>query len=111
MIVDHPISERPAGSLIARELAAVAASSILYPFGFGKRHRMTPRRREQRTVVLVHGYLANRSTLYPLEAYLRLRGVRQIHTFDYRSSDDIEPAARALREHLRRTVRGGRIDL
>lgn len=111
MIADYPASERTARSLIARELAAFAASSLLYPFGFGQRRRTTRRAREQRTVVLVHGYLANRSTLYPLAAYLRLRGIKQIHSFDYRSTAGIEPSARALREHLRRTVRGGRIDL
>src|SRR4051794_35730046 len=51
MIVDYPASDRPAGSLIARELAAFAASSLLFPFGLGRRRRTTRRAREQRTVV------------------------------------------------------------
>ena len=63
------------------------------------------------TVVLVHGYLANRSALFPLGRYLRWRGVRPVLSFNYRSSDGIEQGAMALRSFLRRHVRGGRIDL
>jgi pimeloyl-ACP methyl ester carboxylesterase len=62
-------------------------------------------------VVLVHGYGGNRSAFLPLATYLRARGVKRILGFDYRSSNGIERAARELRDYLRWSVRGGRIDL
>jgi triacylglycerol esterase/lipase EstA (alpha/beta hydrolase family) len=111
MIADYPASTEPAPRLVARELLAMAAAGVLYPFGLGRQRRRTGRARAQRTVVLVHGYLANRSTLLPLAAYLRLRGCRQILAYDYRSSAGVERAAVGLRDYLRAHVRGGRIDL
>ncbi len=111
MIRDYPVSTQPAWRLIAQEVLALAAAAALFPLGMRRSRRRTRRRRNQRTVVLVHGYLANRSTLFPLAAYLRLRGVRQVLSFDYDSRGGIERAALALREYLRRNVRGGRIDL
>jgi pimeloyl-ACP methyl ester carboxylesterase len=111
MLPDHPPSRVPTWRLVVREGAAFLAAGALFPFGTWSSERRTPRRREQRTVVLVHGYLANRSTLYPLAAYLRLRGVEQVLTFNYDSSLGVERGARALRAYLRRHVRGGRIDL
>jgi pimeloyl-ACP methyl ester carboxylesterase len=81
------------------------------PFGIRSPSRRTPRARDQRTVVLVHGYLANRSTLFPLAAYLRLRGLRQILQFNYDSRAGVERGALGLRAFLRQHVRGGRIDL
>ncbi|HZS37416.1 MAG TPA: alpha/beta fold hydrolase [Polyangia bacterium] len=112
MIDDFPVSDQPAARIVGRELLAFAASSLLYPFGLARpKAARTARQAEQRTVVLVHGYLANRSTLLPLATYLRLRGIRPVHAFDYRSTEGVERAAIALREHLKRTVRGGRIDL
>ncbi|MGO8970737.1 MAG: esterase/lipase family protein [Myxococcaceae bacterium] len=108
---DFPASARPARVLVAREVAALAAFSLLHPFGWRAQRKRTPRRREQRTVVLVHGYGANRSSFLPLSAYLRAHGMRQILAFDYRASAGIEHAARALRDYLRHAVRGGRIDL
>ena len=112
MITDLPPSTRRARELVAREVAAFVGASLLYPFGLRRaRPKPTPRVAEQRTVVLVHGYLANRSTLLPLHAYLKLRGVDRVLAFDYDSSAGIERSARALREFCRRHVRGGRIDL
>ena len=111
MIRDHPTSTRPTWQLIAREAAAFAAAGLLMPFGIRSPQRRTPRARDQRTVVLVHGYLANRSTLFPLAAYLKLRGVKQILHFNYDSRDGVERGALALRRFLRQHVRGGRIDL
>jgi triacylglycerol lipase len=107
---DFPASDRPASRLVAREVAAVAFFSLLHPFGWRPQHKRTARRAEQRTVVLVHGYGANRSAFLPLSAYLRAHGVHQILAFDYRASAGIEHAARALKEYLRRSVRGGRVD-
>jgi pimeloyl-ACP methyl ester carboxylesterase len=111
VIQDYRVSERPAWHLIAQEALGVAAAAALFPFGIKRSRRRTPRQPEQRTVVLVHGYLANRSALFPVAAYLRLRGVKQTLSFNYSASAGIEQAALALREYLRRHVRGGRIDL
>ncbi len=111
MIHDYRMSERPAWRLVAQEAAGVVAAAALFPFGIRGSARRTPRHPNQRTVVLVHGYLANRSTLFPAAAYLRFRGFKQILSFNYSSSDGVEQAALALREYLRRSVRGGRIDL
>jgi pimeloyl-ACP methyl ester carboxylesterase len=111
LIRDLPTSRQPAWRLIAQEAAAFAAAGLLMPFGIRSPRRRTPRARDQRTVVLVHGYLANRSTLFPLAAYLRLRGVKQVLQFNYDSRAGVERGALALREFLRQHVRGGRIDL
>ncbi len=111
MIQDYPASTQPVWRLLAQEALAFAAAAALFPFGIRRPRRRTPRQPDQRTVVLVHGYLANRSTLFPLAAYLRLRGMRQVLSFNYASSAGIERAALDLREYLRRHVRGGRIDL
>jgi pimeloyl-ACP methyl ester carboxylesterase len=111
VIQDYRASERPAWRLIAQEALGVAAAAALFPFGIKRSRRRTPRRPDQRTVVLIHGYLANRATLFPVAAYLRLRGVKQVLSFNYSSSAGVEQAALALREYLRRHVRGGRIDL
>lgn len=108
---DFPPSERPLSSLIGSELLALAASSLLFPFGLGASRRRTARRAEQRTIVLVHGYLGNRSSFYPLALYLRARGLGSLLSFSYSAAGGIERAALALRESLRRRVRGGRIDL
>jgi triacylglycerol lipase len=108
---DFPTSKRPASVLVAQEVAALAFFSLLHPFGWRKAKAKTDRRANQRTVVLVHGYGANRSMFLPLRAYLRAHGVRQVLAYDYPSSRGIEQAARGLREYLRRHVRGGRVDL
>jgi triacylglycerol lipase len=112
MIVDLPPSKRTARELVAREVAAVLGASLLFPFGVARaRLRPTPRKAEQRTIVLVHGYLANRSTLMPLRAYLKMHGIGPVLSFDYPSTLGIERSARALKEFCRTHVRGGRIDL
>jgi pimeloyl-ACP methyl ester carboxylesterase len=111
VIEDFPASEQPAWQLVARESLALLAAGALYPFGIAAQRRSTPRKPAQRTVVLVHGYLANRSTLLPLAGYLRWRGLRQVLAFNYPSSAGVERGAIALRDYLRRHVRGGRIDL
>jgi triacylglycerol lipase len=111
MMRDFPTSKRPASLLVAKEVAALALFSLLHPFGWRPQRTKTARRKQQRTVVLVHGYGANRSMFLPLKAYLAAHGVRQMLAYDYQSSLGIEHAARGLREYLRRHVRGGRVDL
>src|SRR5262249_24425628 len=111
MTEEFPASEQPTSVLIAREAAASAAFLLLPPFGWRPERMRPPRRAAQRTVVLVHGYGGNRSAFLPLAAYLRARGVQQLLSFDYQSSDGVERAARQLRDFLKWSVRGGRIDL
>jgi triacylglycerol lipase len=114
MIRDYPPSSVPTWRLVAQEVLGLLAIGALYPFGLAHadaRTARTPRRREQRTVVLLHGYLSNRSALLPLAQYLRFRGLGPVLSFDYASSAGVEPAAVALREYLHSHVRGGRIDL
>ncbi len=111
MIQDLPPSKVKTRWLLFQESLAFAASGLLIPFGLTRSSARTARRADQRTIVLVHGYLANRSSLLPLRAYLRFRGLKQILSFDYRSGPGIRAAAAGLRDDLRRNVRGGRIDL
>jgi pimeloyl-ACP methyl ester carboxylesterase len=108
---DYPASDQPVWRLVAREALAIGAVGLLLPLGLRPSVRSTPRCREQRTVVLIHGYLGNRAMLLPLAAYLRWRGISQVLCFDYPSGAGVERGAIALREFLRRRVRGGRIDL
>ncbi len=110
MTADFAPSSRSTLDLALREAAAVLGSCALLPFGARPTRAKTPRERERRTVVLVHGYLLNRGPLAPLAAWLRLAG-HDVISFDYRSSDGVERNARALGEFLRTRVRGGRIDL
>src|SRR5438874_2144475 len=111
MVQDYEPSQRPVWQLIGSEVLAVVATGLLMPFGVKSSPRRSPRRNEQRTVVLIHGYLGNRSTFLLLRAYLHACGIRQVLTFNYRSSDGIERGAQALKAYLRKHVRGGRIDL
>jgi triacylglycerol lipase len=111
MLQDFPPSSQPVWRLALQEALAFAASGLLMPFGASPSRWRSERRREQRTVVLVHGYLSNRSAMFPLAAWLRLRGFDQVLTFNYRSSQGVERAAVELAAFLRRQVRGGRIDL
>src|SRR5438445_12367882 len=108
-VQDFPPSARSPSRLIGGELLALAASSLLYPFGLGASRRRTARRAEQRTVVFVHGYLGNRSSFYQLAGFLRLLGTGPLLSFSYSGAQGIEHAAIELGEALRRGVGGGRI--
>lgn len=110
-IRDYPPSTESAWRLATVETLALLAAAALLPFGVARSKTRTPRMREQRTVVLVHGYLSNRATLLPLAAYLRWRGIPQVLSFNYKSGEGVERGAIALRRYLRRHVRGGRVDL
>ncbi len=111
MAYDYPSSEGPAGRLVAREFLALAAATLLHPFGWIRSKHRTPREAGQRTIVLIHGYLANASCFTALRAYLRLMGHTAILSFEYRPGDSVEAAAIGLKCFLKRHVRGGRIDL
>ncbi len=98
-------------SAIRREALAFLAHGVLLPFGFRKPRPRPERRREQRTVVFVHGLAANRSGFLPLQAYLRMRGHDRQIAFNYRSSGSIERQALSLKRTIDAGVGGGRIDL
>ena len=108
---DFPITDEGAARIVGRELLAFAGASLLYPFGLWRSRWRTRRRPQQRTIVLVHGYLANRGPLLPLAGYLRARGHKQIVAYEYSGATGIEQAAIGLRSFLRERVRGGRVDL
>jgi pimeloyl-ACP methyl ester carboxylesterase len=111
IVQDYGLSDRPLYELIGREALALLAAGLLMPFGAGRFKRKVPRRELQRTVVFVHGYFSNAATFFPLRAYLRARGIKQALFFNYRSSRGVEAGARALKEFLRKHVKGGRVDL
>lgn len=111
VIQDYKPSEVPTYQIITKEMLACIAWGALYPFGIKKSEKRTPRRKTQHTVVFMHGYMANRASFFPLHAYLRSVGVKQILSFNYQSRSGIEGAAKDLREFLRKNVRGGKIDL
>ena len=111
MLKDFPPPRQSVWRLALQETLAFAAFGVLLPFGAWPSSKSTPRRPDQRTVVLIHGYLSNRSSLFPLAGYLRVMCFEQVLTFNYRSSQGVERSARDLRDYLRRHVRGGRIDL
>src|SRR2546426_12530863 len=92
-VQDFPPSARSPSRLIGGELLALAASSLLYPFGLGASRRRTARRAEQRTGVFVHGYLGNRSSFYPLAGFLRMLGTSPLLSFRYSGAPGIgQPA-------------------
>lgn len=111
MIVDYARSKQSLKVLIGREAFATMASVLLYPLGVRKRKRRTPRIAEQRTVVFVHGYMANRSCFLPLATYLGLSGYKNQLSFEYNAKAGIEQTAIQLKKFLQKNVRGGRIDL
>lgn len=95
---------------ITREALALAASVLLFPLGWKKSRKKTARAADQRTIVFIHGYLANRSSFLPLATYLSAKGYRSQLNFEYRPGDSIEQAAIKLKRFLKHHVRGGRID-
>lgn len=98
-------------SAIRREALSFLAHGVLLPFGLRRPQRRPERGREQRTVVFVHGLVANRSGFLPLRAYLRLNGHRRQLAFNYRSAGSIERLAVQLKNQIDSHVGGGRIDL
>lgn len=98
-------------AVIGREALSCLAFALLYPFGFHQQRRQPERRRDQRTLVFVHGLAANRSGFLPLQAYLRLHGHRRQICVDYRSSGTLERLALHLKREIDAAVGGGRIDI
>jgi pimeloyl-ACP methyl ester carboxylesterase len=98
-------------SAIRREALAFLAHGVLLPFGYRRPRPRPERRREQRTIVFVHGLAANRSGFLPLQAYLRLHGYHRQLAINYRSGGSIERLALHLKRELDTAVGGGRIDV
>ena len=111
MIADYKISDKPTYRVITREVLACLAWGAIYPFGITKTKKRTPRKSSQRTVVFLHGYMANRASFFALSAYLQSVGITQTLSFNYNARHGIERAERELRDFLRKKVRGGQIDL
>ena len=111
MILDYPLSEAPAGKRIGKEILAMLAAGVLMPFGFHQPRAKTARKKDQRTVVMIHGFMGNHSNLLPLASYLRLqRDGARVLSFNYNAALGVGGAAIALKAFLREHVRGGRID-
>lgn len=111
MIHDYPLSAEPTGKRIGKEIFAMLAAGVMMPFGFHQPRTKTERKKEQRTVVMIHGLGGNHSNLLPLASYLRLqRNAARVLSFNYSASQGIAGAAIALQQYLREHVRGGRID-
>ena len=94
-----------------REALAFLAHGLLLPFGFGRPKPRPDRRREQRTLIFVHGLVANRSGFVPLRTYMRWHGHDRQLAFNYRSSGSIERQALRLKRAIDQGIGGGRIDL
>lgn len=111
MIPDFAPSNRKRSTLIGKELLAHLAWGLLYPFGMKPTKKTVPRLKNQRTVVFVHGYLANRASFYPMMAFLKLSGISQTLQFNYVADVGIEKAAIELKRYIQKHVKGGEIDL
>lgn len=98
-------------SAIRREALSFLTHGLLFPFGYRRPWLRTERRREQRTLVFVHGLGGNRSGFFPLQAYLRVHGCGRQFGFNYRSSGSIEEHALCLKRTIDAAVGGGRIDI
>jgi len=110
MIEDFKVSDKPTYRVITREVLACLAWGAIYPFGITKSKKRTPRKSTQRTVVFLHGYMANRASFFALSAYLQSLGIKQTLSFNYNAKHGIERAAKELRDFLKEKVRGGKID-
>jgi len=96
---------------IRNEAFCLLAHVLLYPFGAWRSRHRTPRSPERRTLILVHGLGANRSSFAPLQIYLRLAGFKDQLVFGYRSRGSIESLALQLKRAIDTRVKGGRIDM
>lgn len=96
---------------IRDEALCALAHGLLYPFGLRRSRHRTPRCSQRRTLVLVHGLGANRSSFGPLQIYLRLRGFQDQLAFGYRSQGSIEGLALQLKRAIDAQVKGGRVDM
>ena len=86
-----------------RELGAGVRAAAVYPFGWldrgpgGRvRSQLTATQQAKTPVLLVHGYLANKSNWYLVERDLRAAGFTEIHAMNYSfRGADVEKLAKA----------------
>ncbi|HKJ24092.1 MAG TPA: alpha/beta fold hydrolase [Myxococcota bacterium] len=97
-------------SAIVREALSFLAHGVLYPLGGGRAAPAPVRRREQRTLVFVHGLGANPAGFLPLQAWLRLHGHRRTIALGY-GGGSIEAMALKLKRDVDAAVGGGRVDV
>ncbi len=109
ILSDH--DPRHVRGAIGREALSYLAHALLWPFGVRPVEHRPERRRDQRTLVFVHGLAANRGGFLPMRTYLRLQGYRRQIAFDYRASGSVEGLALELKRTIDGAVGGGRIDL
>ncbi len=96
---------------LARTALAYGANALMFPFGFLPSRHRPERSRDIRTVVFVHGFQANRASLFPAQAWLRMAGFPRQLSYNYASTGSIEGMALGLKRRLDEEVRGGRIDI
>jgi triacylglycerol esterase/lipase EstA (alpha/beta hydrolase family) len=82
------------------EVSSVAVQGLLYPFGVKDRELEAVGPGRSRPVILIHGWGANRSCLYPLRWYLRSVGFDRVFGFNFGSSRSIEEIADLLKEFV-----------
>jgi triacylglycerol lipase len=97
-------------SAIVREALSFVAHGVLDPLGLPGAPPEPLRRRDQRTLVFVHGLGANPGGFLPLRAWLRLHGHRRALAPSY-GGGSIEAMAVKLKRDVDAAVGGGRIDL
>ncbi len=93
------------------EVTSVAVQGLLYPFGVKEPELEAVGPGKSRPVILIHGWGANRSCLYPLRWYLRSRGFDRVFGFNFGAAQSIEDIAGQLKdfvEKIRRCCRSGR---
>ncbi len=98
-------------SAMRREALSFLTHGLLFPFGVRHPQPRPEKRREQRTLVFVHGLAGNRSGFFPLQAYLRAHGYSRQLGFNYGSAGSIERHALALKRRIDASVGGGHIDI
>jgi triacylglycerol esterase/lipase EstA (alpha/beta hydrolase family) len=98
-------------SAIVREALSFLAHGVLYPLGCWSAPPRPERRREQHTLVFVHGLAANPAGFLPLQAWLRLHGHRRTVALGYGGAGSIEAMALKLKRDVDASVGGGRVDL
>lgn len=96
---------------ILRGAGSLLVHVALHGFGYTRSRHQPRRARDLRTLVFVHGFGANRAVFFPLQGYLRLKGLGRQYSYNYRSAGSIEGLAVQLKQRLTEQIKGGRIDL
>jgi len=106
---DHDPSAAKRG--LARSAGSLLVHGALFGFGFLPSRHAPRRAKDQRTLVFVHGFGANRAVFFPLQTYLRLRGFGRQLAYNHTSAGSVEALGLELKRLIDSEVKGGRIDL